>query len=336
MMQSIDALASGYYTINKNSPNIHRICIRCHSLVNQEKLLAWNRVTSWNKMKENILNHSLVLLTDLSDPASNAYLKTLLKDQFTRSKTEFIIGTKRDCIPESIVDSMIHKNRKMFEKQVFAVSSGKKMVGIDKVWDKLPEHVALFGLLNSGKSSLINAFIKLKSSKEKVATVSVVPGTTLGLLSKKISGKNIMELPGIDHPENFMMKWDVKDLKLAVVNKRMKMTEFDLRNPCSIFLGGYVRIDFKSLGKLKITTFTSPKLYIHKTVRGDEIFSTLAGKLLLPPTNVDTLHLATEIKSDNINATFSIVGGGWVTFESVDPVNISISTITGHGILRTE
>jgi ribosome biogenesis GTPase A len=334
-MQSIDALASGYYTINKHAPNLHRICFRCHSLVNQETLVRWNRTASWNKLKSNIVNHSLVLVTDLTDQASNAYLSNLLKDPFTRSKTEFVIGTKRDCIPQSSMDSIIHKNRILFDKQVFAISSGKTGVGIEQVWDKIPDHTALFGLVNSGKSSLINAFIKAKNSKEKVATVSVVPGTTLSPLSKKIAGKNIMELPGIDHPDNFMLDWDIKDLKLAVINKKMKMTEFIRKKPCSIFLGGFVRLDVKSEGKLKITAYSSPKLYIHKTSRGDELFKAQAGKLLLPPKNIQSLHLATQIQEENIYATYNILGGGWVTFESVSPVDISIYTVNGRGILRS-
>jgi ribosome biogenesis GTPase A len=334
-MQSIDTLASGYYTVNKLDPSLHRICFRCHSLVNQEKLVIWNRTASWNKLKKNIVNHSLVLVTDLTDQASNAHLNNILKDPFTRSKTEFIIGTKRDCAPESIVDSIIHKSRIMFEKQFFAISSGKKMIGIDKVWDRMPDNVALFGLLNSGKSSLMNAFIKARNSKEKVATVSVVPGTTLGLLTKKVAGKNIMELPGIEHPDSFMIDWDIKDLKLAVINKKMKMTEFIRKKPCSIFLGGFVRIDLKSEGKIKITAYTSQKLYIHKTSRGDELFNTQAGKLLVPPNNVQSLHLATEIKEENIDATYNILGGGWVTFQSVNPIDISIYTLNGRGIFRS-
>ena len=335
-MQSLDSLGAGYFTINKHSPSLDRICIRCHSLSSQEKLLFWNRLGSWNKFKERLVNHSLVLTTDLTDQASNAFLKTLLKDPFTRSKTEFIIGTKRDCIPETLLDSILSKARRDFDKQILAVStSDSKFVGIGKVWDKLPDNTALFGLVNSGKSSLINAFIKVYKSKEKLATVSIAPATTLGLLSKKINGKNILEVPGIDHPENFIQDWGIKDLKLAIITRKIKTSEFDLKKPCSIFLGGYLRIDVESLQKLKITIYSNSKLYIHKTSRGDEIFKTQAGKLLVPPLeSVQSFQLVTEINQEKIDETFGIVGGGWMSFQSLDPVKISIYSPTGKGFIR--
>ena len=158
----------------------------------------------------------------------------------------------------------------------------------------------------------------------------------MGILSKKILDKNIIELPGIDHPDNFMKDWEIKELKLALINQKLKVTEFDIKKPCSIFLGGYVRIDITSVKNLKIFFYTSSKLYIHKSSRGDEVFEKQVGKLLVPSGALRQLEIAWELDEDSINSTFDIIGGGWMTFKSSSPIKISISCVNARGIIRSK
>ncbi|KAF8930976.1 hypothetical protein EDD21DRAFT_385547 [Dissophora ornata] len=139
-------------------------------------------------------------------------------------------------------------NQLLGESAEWSAMTGKDSVGAD-----IDEYEELYK--DRGSEKL----------KKYQTTVSNVPGTTLGRIKvplsalsrfldgsyKDVSGKWLMDTPGIRGSKGDLTSWlTLDELKVTLPKKMLKPASFTLEEGKSFFLGGLVRIDCVSIGKI--------------------------------------------------------------------------------------
>jgi len=146
--------------------------------------------------------------------------------------------------------------------------------------------VYVVGVTNVGKSTLINAIIKLVTGDDNVITTSRFPGTTLDKIEIPLDDDSLLiDTPGIIHRGQMAHYLEAKDLKLVSPKKEIKPKTYQLNAGQTLFLGGLARFDYIQGEKQGLTVFCDNELDIHRTkLEGaTEFYEKHAGGLLQPP-----------------------------------------------------
>lgn len=128
------------------------------------------------------------------------------------------------------------------------------------------KNVYFVGMTNVGKSSLINNIIRLYSGESDVITVSNTINTTLDNIYIPLDKKSyIVDTPGLLNRNNLIYFVDKSTLDFITPKKYIKPKTFQLNPNQTLFIQGFVRIDFIEGVRSSFVTNFSNNVLIHRT-----------------------------------------------------------------------
>lgn len=190
----------------------------------------------------------------------------------------FVIASKRDVIPASINDKKLIE----FIKNRFAdynvrpidivISSAKKNYNIDEIFARYTSlrkqrNVYIFGAASVGKSSLVNALLKIyKNNTMQEISTSPYPGTTLKVIKVPVDEcSSIYDTPGILLEDSIFANIDRKLIKYVMPRKEIKPRVYQLSKQQSLIVENIAKIDFVDGDKSNFTVFMSNDLNIFRS-----------------------------------------------------------------------
>lgn len=184
------------------------------------------------------------------------------------------------------------------------------------------KNIYFFGTTNVGKSTLINGILKyFDSDEQNLITVSNQVNTTLGFIKIPIdNGSFLIDTPGVINDRQLTYYLDKSTLNSVMPKKFVKPTIFQLNPGQTIFINGFVRIDFLSGEKSSFIFNVSNKLNCHRTKleNADTFYSSHCDDLLIIPNEDERLRLGNLVCydyeiTDDEKKDVTISGLGYVT-----------------------
>ena len=277
-----------------------KYCKRCYRMMHYNelpKIIASN--DDYEKVIDSVIkkNGLMVFIVDIF--AFKATFNKKMIDKL-RDKNVILVANKYDVFPHSTnVSNIVNWLSKECEKVFFRVDaihivSSKKGYFIDELMNTIDllrngKDVYFVGCANVGKSSLINALLKRKTSIDSdVISTSVIPGTTLNEITIPFfdDNKAFIDTPGLINENDVLNQLLPKSYRKIMPSNEMKPITYQITNENAIFLGGLASLSFSNvLEKISVIVYTSQDLYIHrcKASNVDNLYNTQLGKILTPP-----------------------------------------------------
>ena len=217
--------------------------------------------------------------------------------------------------------------------------------------------IYLVGTANVGKSTLINKLIKTNlvfSSGKGLKpifdpnTVSILPGTTLGLvpfaLNHRYSRKAITKFydsPGVLVKNHIWNKLYPQELNALLPSKQIRPNTYRIAENHSVVLGTFAAVTLAEGRPFYFTIFSSPEV-IHHITEESRILSVIekhGGGLLTPLFEADRVKEFPLVESYSFDVTgegwmrasYDLVfpGLGWISFTGVGSIKISTLSVKG-------
>ena len=189
-----------------------------------------------------------------------------------------VVASKRDVIPTSIKDEKLkefiaHRFDELGIKPLdIMISSAKKNYNIEEIKDRCDKlrkgkNVYIFGASSVGKSSLVNAFLKIFTNKSnEVISTSPYPGTTLDVIKVPVEGNTyVYDTPGVLLPNSIYAHVDSKLVKYVMPRKEIKPRVYQLQSGQSLMIENIAKIDFEEGAKANISLYLSNDLNITRS-----------------------------------------------------------------------
>jgi ribosome biogenesis GTPase A len=201
--------------------------------------------------------------------------------------------------------------------------------------------VYVLGSANVGKSSFINQLVfqaqqksRTRKFKQPTATVSPLPGTTLGFLKIRLpNGVTLIDTPGIINQAQITTWLTNDELKAVIPTKRVKPVTIRIAEGKCVLLGGLARVEVSEGRPFLFTFFVSPEVKLHPTAI-DTAFSFAQkhiGALLSPPFDLSRLSALPMSKTHE----FTIIGDGWKKSTSDIVISgLGWFSVTGVGVCK--
>lgn len=255
-------------------------------------------------------------------------------NRYIKGSTVVLVANKRDVLPKSVSDEKLVAYVKtraeeagLIVKDVI-ITSSKKNYNIDEVKSAIATHsknqnIYVIGSTSSGKSTMINAFLKnFTNETDRFITTSCYPNTTMRVIAIPLNGGAMLyDTPGLSADNSMIMNVEKEVIKTITPNKEIKARVYQLLPKQSLFFGGVGRFDFVEGEKTNFTVYMSNEIEIHRTKleNANSAFSSLVkGKRLKPISSkiVDEKDLDVyEIVVDAVEKhDIGIYGLGWVSF----------------------
>lgn len=250
--------------------------------------------------------------------------------RFVGDNPIMLVGNKEDVLPSSLRRNKLQDwlrqqvNQAGIRPVATMLVSAKKNHQVEALLDEIDRRrgdrdVYVVGVTNVGKSTLINQILKLRTGVQDLITTSRFPGTTLDQIEIPLDdGHQLVDTPGIIHPEQMAHVLPDKDLKIVAPQKEIKPRTYQLQDQQTIFLGGVARFDYLKGPKVGMVGYFDNNLPMHRTklANADNFYAKHLGTLLTPPSGEDAknfppLHrfeFAAKEKSDLV-----FEGLGWMT-----------------------
>ena len=180
-----------------------------------------------------------------------------------------ICVTKKDILAKQISDqqviqhvkSLLPKNLKSIDVIVF---STKIKSSIDKArlyFDRKPTgyKVALIGMINAGKSSLLNALLADSS-----LTTSPYPQTTLDPVVRPYKHMVLIDTPGLSNYQHLFYHMDPKIYQRTIPTTTIKPIVYQLIHQQSIVIDDLCVINVSSQEKVSITVYVAATLNVKR------------------------------------------------------------------------
>lgn len=246
VLQSIDESMEGYVS----SKVIDRVnmCKRCFKLKNYGEVYNLDNSIDKDKLinEVNSSNKSVLYLVDTLT-ISNDVLKFI--DSITNKV--YLVLTKRDLLPKSVVDSKLieYVKEKTLIKDVFVISSYNGY-GIDTLYKELIRNkessVYVVGYTSSGKSTFINKLLSLNGFESNILE-SCLPNTTLETINIRVNDKlEVIDTPGLTSDRALFNYIDINEYKKLIPKNRIKPKVYSLKSEFMILLGNILRIENNS------------------------------------------------------------------------------------------
>ncbi|MDP0494514.1 MAG: ribosome biogenesis GTPase YqeH [Fusobacterium sp. JB021] len=345
-LQSEDKNKSGYLPKsaleNKNNKGKDLYCQRCFKIKNYGEYIPveMTREDYRREVHETIEDVDLVLavfdVIDFEGSFDDEILDIL------REKESIVVLNKIDLIPGEKHPSEVADWAKyrLGEEGIapldIAIVSSKNTYGISGIYKKInhffPKRakVAVLGVTNVGKSSIINRLVG-----QKIATESKYPGTTLKSSKKKLTNANItlIDTPGLI-PEGRFSDLVCENCNLDIVpSMEISRKTYKEGKDRVIFIGGLVKIRIIGDNELKpiFSVYASKNVSYHDTnlEKAEELIASNRSDLFYPPCKscLDDLK-----KEEIVTEKFEIETGEEIVFKGLawlsvkrGPLNIEIT-----------
>lgn len=329
-LQNTDPTLSGY------TPKLFGdgiiLCQRCYRLQHygenkDEALLKPDYKSIFSNL---VKNKSLIIyVVDLF-----SFESSLIRDLFPYIKNNpiLVVANKRDILPKSISDDKLREFvYKKFEQEGIKIedvicSSAFKNYNIQEIIDACTalrhgKDIYIVGASSVGKSSLINAYLKIvKNATRNVISTSPYPGTTVATISIPIDNKTkIYDTPGIVPYNSMYSVMEKSVLKVIIPKSEIKPVTFQLNDKQTIFMGGIARLDFVKGARSGFTFYVSNNLDLHRTKldKADKTFDSLVSQAKIKPISSLVSSSASLVKHElilpNNKCDISILGLGWIS-----------------------
>lgn len=215
------------------------------------------------------------------------------------SSQVIVLVNKVDLLPKEVhvtaLEKWIRKELRVVGVNPLKVLfvSGQSGFGADAVLDAMGEVKTdvtyVVGMANVGKSTLLNRWIQSLSGIEPF-TASRVPGTTLGVVSARVTlsdGRDmvLVDTPGLIHGDRIIDCLCGDCLKVATPQSAIRPRVYQLDAGQTLWLGGFARFDFISGPHQPVVCYVSNQLVIHRTKweRAEAIYEEHSDDILQAP-----------------------------------------------------
>ena len=252
-----------------------------------------------------------------------------------RKQKVWVVGTKRDLFPRGIKDAVFARyiderfteaGLKPTAIRIVGAGDGQDAVDLFKELNEAREahDIYMIGKITSGKTSLINKFLKVYENKSKRPVNSqVYEGTSVKVLEMPLSrSSSFFELPGLSQNASAIGLVEKDVLKYIVPKKQVKVSPKLMITGDTLIVGSIAAF---SVIEGKPTTY---RLYTAEGVESRKIATKDANKLFIENLSKRFLRpvsdrLVTfsdfdmfeyEVEDDNQEHDISIEGLGWIQF----------------------
>lgn len=315
-------------------------CKRCFNLQHYNKNLGSE--IDLDKYTENIKyisqnNGLIVLVIDATDIDG-----TLINDINTIYKTDNIIlvVNKMDLINRDtnlykfnvgLQKLLNERNISIKEVAFYSANSNNHQEGLIKKIDffKTPHKDIYFvGVSNVGKSSIINQLITRYNLRKNIITTSNFFATTLDNIEVPYKGSKIVDTLGFINPLNIINYVSDETHEIINSNKRVRPKTLQLERGQTVFIGGFLRIDFIEGEKINIVAHITNNDLIHRTKlsNADDFYEKHCDDLLKYPTKEEIKKLG-ELRDIRVNTQdkridICIHGLGYISVSQNTIINI--------------
>ena len=245
ILQSNDKAKEGYIREEKINNSLY--CENCFKLIHYGKVNSIDKIIDYKKIINDIncSNYPVLFVIDILNlNEENLEFFNMIKNE------KYILLTKFDILPKGIKEGKIIKYFKdnfINVDNVYCVS-GTNNYNVEKIFnilkDKKYNNIYITGFTNAGKSTLLNAFLKLNGMKEVLATSSSV-NTTKENINININGINFIDTPGFKYNNSLYNELDEKEVIRIIPKKELKVKTFQIYGGDSIIVDNIIRIDYK-------------------------------------------------------------------------------------------
>ena len=270
ILQSEDKEKIGY--IKEDKLQSANYCERCFKLINYGEFKTVN--TSGEEYIDiykniNKTDDLVLFLVDIF----NINKSIDMINKYINNKIILVI-TKYDIIPKSVkenkIRSSIHKYN--FNKNIVdtIIISSKTNYNIDILKEliekyKTSNNVYVCGNTNSGKSTLINKFIKNYSDNDLMITTSILPSTTININEIKINQDiTLIDTPGFIEKDNISQFIDSKKLKKVMPHSEIRPITYQISEGTTLLVDDMLRIEYVKGGKNSFTFYLSNDIIINR------------------------------------------------------------------------
>lgn len=261
LLQSVDSKKEGYCKGENQT-----LCERCFRIrnYNEYQVVEKENGEFVSILKEIDKTNDLVILV-----ADLFMLPKSLSDitKYFQKKCLLVL-TKRDILPKRINEQRILDNFKNF-LDVIIISSAKNY-HFDELMDKIKmyqksSNVYVVGFTNAGKSTMINKIIKNYSDSSLELTTSMIPSTTLNMISIPIDDSlTLIDTPGILEPSNLTSMVDSDTLKKLIPKKGIRPMTYQVKCPTTFLVEDFLQLECQ---ENNITFYLSNALKIERVYK---------------------------------------------------------------------
>lgn len=247
-----------------------------------------------------------------------------------QGKDIILVACKRDLIPSSVgnekIGQFILKRLKAHDIYVKGIvvcgdlvknAQSKNNHSVEEIKHAISmyrngRNVAVFGMANAGKSTLLNALLNKES-----LTTSRHPGTTLDLNEIPYEDYILYDTPGLTRYDSMLTLVDDSLLKQIIPTKELKPKQFQLKQDQSLAVAGLARLDLTGCENVSCVCYFSPMLSIHrgKKENANKLWSEHLGDEILSPTlNTNFTEMRVLESGKNEDKMDVVIHGlGWFT-----------------------
>lgn len=276
VLQTLDPSAAGYILNDSQA-----LCRRCYRLKHygDQTVLKVSKADSDEVLSRVAkLDVLVVYVLDLCDVESGLLPGM---QRHLMNKDVLLVATKRDLLPDTFAnDKLLGFLKSRMKEQGISVK-GVVVVGnyalqsadmVGKAIHSLRngKDVAVVGMANAGKSTLLNALIP-----EAALTVSPYPHTTLDFNPIAWQGITLYDTPGIKVEDSLWEHLDPSAIKTIGLKAAYKPKTFQLSSSQSFILGGLGALTIVGATAATATFYVSDRLFVHRT-KGENLKDYLA------------------------------------------------------------
>ena len=269
-LQSKDKNQLGY--IKEDKLESANFCERCFKLINygEFKIIETDGKEYIDIYKNINKTEDLVLfLVDIF----NINKSIEMINKYINNKIILVI-TKYDIIPKSVKESKIKSNinKYKFNKNIVdtIIVSSKTNYNIDRLKElieknKTSNNIYVCGNTNSGKSTLINKFIKNYSNNDLMITTSILPSTTINVNEIKINEDiTLIDTPGFIEKDNISQFVSPKELKKIMPHTEIRPITYQIHEGTTLLVNNLLRIEYVKGEKNSFTFYISNDIIINR------------------------------------------------------------------------
>ena len=212
-----------------------------------------------------VIPGTLVILIDLVnfDPRLMDVLSESLSD-----KPILLVFTKRDLLPETLslskIGRMVQRSLKghhfgILDAVTVSVKDRRSVLALRDRLAEISGDVIIAGMVNAGKSSLINAL-----TQSDQLTVSPHAHTTLAIQAIPFEGKMIYDTPGF-HVVNALEDLTVSEAARYAITTPLKPLTYQINGEQTFILGDLASVRISAKMASSVTLYVSATCPIHRS-----------------------------------------------------------------------